>query len=228
MSAVPALDSVDNGVSGASLSLLQDVLYDIIATDGADGDVAVEHVERFLHEHARTPLSREAFVAFFEAHDLSTHVTPTMLGEDSPALTQSMTPQTVHTGGFTPVAVEPPSLPSAAAGVEVARRAHLAGPVLWAVAAFLVLVMGVMIGVGYQALTGLRGELRHARSVGATQQQVIERLEDRTSTLQAGLSDSLERIRSVDDREQQLEALLPMPVDMPAGGLSDAAGGSAR
>jgi len=223
MSAVPALDPIDEGVSGASLSLLQDVLYDILATDGADGDVPVEAVESFLHTHARRPHSREAFLAFFEAHQLSTHVTPTMLGEDSPALAQCMAPQDVITGNFTPTAVQPPSLPAIGVAVASDPRPRIQGPVLWAVAGTVVLVMGVMIGVGYQALTTVRGELQHARALGVSQQQALERLKDRTSTLQAGISHNDERISDVDDREQLLESLLPMPLDMPASSTSQTA-----
>ena len=56
-----------------AINELEDVLYDLLA---AGGDLNVtgaqlEHVQAFLHEHARQRKTQEQFVAFFEAHGLS-------------------------------------------------------------------------------------------------------------------------------------------------------------
>jgi hypothetical protein len=59
------------------LQVMQDLLYDILATglDAERSDVSVELIERFLHEHARAPKTLAQFRAFFAQHGLTGRIT---------------------------------------------------------------------------------------------------------------------------------------------------------
>ena len=62
----------------AEIQAMQDVLYDILAT-GIDPDLSdapSAEIERFLHEHARTPKTIDEFRAFFAVHGLSVRTRP--------------------------------------------------------------------------------------------------------------------------------------------------------
>ena len=75
MSAVRAAQSISPEPSAldADVQLMQDVLYDILATgvDPDQADAPSLEIEHFLFEHARAPKTAEEFRAFFAAHGLS-------------------------------------------------------------------------------------------------------------------------------------------------------------
>jgi hypothetical protein len=58
------------------LQVMQDLLYDILATgiDAERSDVSVESIERFLHEHARSAKTLAQFRAFFAQHGLTSRI----------------------------------------------------------------------------------------------------------------------------------------------------------
>lgn len=238
MSAAAALSPRTGGDKPAvSLSVLQDILYDIVATGGADvaADVPLQAVEIFLHEHARSEKSRAEFLAFFEAHGLPTHVLPTVVGLSAP-------PPLTPSGGTALSAVgipapgpsrpsQPPPLPI---GVSQPPPPPLAVPesrepitgafridggqprALWVLLVAIALLLGGLLGLGYELYRGMQSELAHARAQGAAQQRFIERLEDRTAGLQQDISRNGELIEHVDTRsELLLDSLLPAPLARP-------------
>src|SRR5262245_17784727 len=79
MSAVQAIPQLElQPPVPIDVQAMQDVLYDIIATgiDVEPNDVPSAAIERFLHEHARTPKSVDEFRAFFAEHGLSVRTRP--------------------------------------------------------------------------------------------------------------------------------------------------------
>lgn len=236
MSAVAVLEpTTGDDQPGISLSVLQDILYDIVATGGADAvvDVPVDEVERFLHEHARDTKSEADFVAFFAQHGLPTHVTPTVVGLNAPApLPASQAPAAAPrppapittAPGSVAMATPPPPPPPIAHQRAAARQSgafRVEGTrsrgVLWALLVVIAVLLGGLLGLGFELYQSMRAELRETRDLGAAQQRFIEQLDGRTSHLQADVSRNGALIEHVDSRSELLvDSLLPAPLARPA------------
>ena len=71
-SAAQNLPSTTSDKKSKSTEVLQDILYEIL-TNGPDpaAKVTSADIEKFLHEHARSPKPHGEFIKFFNRHGLS-------------------------------------------------------------------------------------------------------------------------------------------------------------
>jgi hypothetical protein len=193
---------------------LLDVLYEVLATGPAPkSKLTREQVERFLHEHARSPKPIAEMVQFFEEHGLPL-VQPEEYGSDAELVQLAHGLQRERSSlipGFGMVEPdEPATLPPAT--VEAIRREaqpieesatgkhHVVVQALpekkalhwgvWAAAAALLLALGGGLAFSYMRATELETRLEHARMQQKSTDVALTKLEQRAESLQGELKQS--------------------------------------
>lgn len=215
MSAVRAARSVSPEPSApdADVQLMQDVLYDILATgiDTDQTDVAIADIERFLCEHARSPRSADEFRAFFADHGLSVRARgseplelalpdiaradagaavqppPLQLAAPAPAVASEAV-----TAAHAPVAFEP-----TAAAVGPRRALAFAA---WFAALSMAALCAAAAWYGQVAIGELRAELARAHAQSSADREAIRTLKDQTAGLESSVSAGSELLQRVDHK----------------------------
>ncbi len=230
MSGIRAAQSMTPGISNstsmpslASVPLadaqqvqrMQDLLYDILATgvDSERTDAPVELVERFLHEHARTPKSAAEFREFFAAQGLTSRVSiqaPAEVASLPPLLRSAPAPRKSST---------PPRLPTAPAPINAQEpvfdldthpvRFDLAQepvaaprrkPLLsFATAACMLVIVGALYA-GSLHLIELRTELARSEQKASENRALIESLHAQTIGLESSLAANGELIQLMEQK----------------------------
>jgi hypothetical protein len=207
-------------VEPPSVQMLQDVLYDILAV-GVDSDASASTtgaIETFLHEHARSPKPREAFVAFFRAQGLSWSQARSVAVEPQALpplrLVPPSTPRPID-----PDAVQPGEPPQLAVPDHVGAEAFVAHTpsvaarrswAPWAALALVATLIGGAFGFGYRELEALTSQLGAAQAQNRAQAEALGQLQQRLAEVQSGAAASAERIERVESQNTLLlESLLP-------------------
>jgi hypothetical protein len=209
--------SLAEAQSREDLEMLQDILYDMLASgiDAEQTSVATEEVERFLHEHAREAKTLNDFRAFFDRHGLDadprTHESavlelppittlrepasssPSSLTALAPELPIELTLGEIEENGF-----EPPLLPPARRRFRAPRAAWIA---IGCVGIALVLLLAVR---GYSTVTELRSELDRASERHQQDRSAIQRLSDQTATLESNVAATGELVQRMDQKSDVL------------------------
>jgi hypothetical protein len=216
MSAVRATATVspEPDALAAYVQAMQDVLYDILATgiDPEQNDVPSGEIERFLHEHARSPKSLLEFRAFFAKQGLSIRARPM----HQPA---ALALPPIERADVTSVAV--PSLErDAGTAPEEPRtgshsRATPAQPRrlgwVWAAAALVCAsaTLGFAAFCGYTTIVELRAELDRSNRGHRQDQEAIQALRDHAAILESSVSTTGELVQRMDQKnELVLQSLL--------------------
>jgi hypothetical protein len=230
MITAPAMLPVMTTVEPPSAQALQDVLYDILAV-GVDSDASAttaSAIEGFLHEHARSPKPREAFVAFFREQGLSWSQARTLGAEP-----QALPPLKL----VSPAGPRPIDLPARARASEASElggsardRAPAAHSDAWAALepvapaapgprgmalavtalALVAVVLGLALGLGYRQLEQVSAQLDAAQAQSRNQAEALGAMQQRLAQVQAGVSDSGRRMARVEQQSALLlESLLP-------------------
>jgi hypothetical protein len=213
----------DDDVFGDDLEMLQDILYDMLAT-GVDADQPVattSAIERFLHEHAREPKSLAAFREFFEQHglhpDACSHesavlqLPPITTVREAAAVVDppiELELSDLEESGFGRVAVAPPSAP----------RLGLPSRVAWALLAAVALALIGLGFRGYAMFRDLRAEVSAATQRHQQDRSALQRLSDQAADLESSVAATGELVQRMDQKSDLLlQSLLPeSPVGAPA------------
>jgi hypothetical protein len=220
------------------LQMLQDALYEIVATgiDPQESGVPIAKIEAFLHEHARRPMSRDSFVAFYEAQKLPlpTGTSPWADGVGSEIRIVPLPP--VREPELRPLALDavreaneddtnPHVVLIADEDVkEIAapRRSPAMAFALWGGLAVVAAAFAATVWWGHGMLQSMRGELQAAQARGAENERVIRQLEDRaqqiegrTADIQSSVSASGQMIQQVDQKSDLLIDWINDPKNSP-------------
>lgn len=180
---------------------MQDLLYDILATgvDSERTDVAIEAIEAFLHEHARTPKPVAEFRAFFAQHGLTSRVpSPVPQVAALPPLRRVAPAQRPLVG---PSSVPPPLSPAASGApfeesihpvrIDIApqpierRRSR---PLFGLAIASITLIIAATLYAGSLHLMELRADMARADQEARQNREVIERLRAQTVSFESSLA----------------------------------------
>jgi hypothetical protein len=183
-----------------SLSELEDVLYDLLASGDLNiSSVTLERVQAFLHEHARQRKTLQQFVAFFEEQALSMRPErPNLLSlplvEASSRSSAARVPPL-----FTP-APEPSASAPAAAPVAEPEPIYVVAPArnAWGWAAFAVVAASALFALGLASLFVLRSEL-------AVLQTTVSRAEGELRDLRNANQELRDLLRSHAEASQRSE-----------------------
>lgn len=175
-------------MAAPSLSELEDLLYDLLAS-GGDFDFSSELLERiqgFLHEHARQRKTQAQFLAFFEQNKLSTRPErPNLLSLpvlDHASRNAARTPPLLTpTAARQPESPQEHQIPAMAAAIEPRSRLG------WAWAALGFGAVSGMLALGVAAVIELRAELTHLNASVARSAMEIEQLRSETERLRKDL-----------------------------------------
>lgn len=223
MTTASALLSATPAAESPSTQALQDVLYDTLAV-GVDSDASAttaSAIETFLHEHARSPKPREAFLAFFREQGLS-------LGQARAlgAAPQALPPLKLVAPA--PRALDASQL-QAAESLELAEpvatrssravasmHAALAAPggqrsmlTVWSALALVAVVLGMALGIGQRQLEALSAQLETAQEQSRSQAEALAALQQRLAQVQAGVAQSGQRMERVEKQNALLLEWLP-------------------
>jgi hypothetical protein len=215
MSAVRATAtfSPDPHALAADVQAMQDVLYDILATgiDPEQNDVPSAEIERFLHEHARSPKSLLEFRAFFAKHGLSVRARPM---HQAPAL--ALPP--IERVEATSVAVLPLDPDASRADPEPRTASHaLATPaprsrlLMWAAIVSMGAALGFAGFCGYTIIAELRAALDRSRLTHQQDREAIQALRDHAAILESSVTTTGELVQRMDQKnELMLRSLLTL------------------
>lgn len=214
------------------IAQLQDTLYEIMS-NGLDPDesrVPLAKVEKFLHEHARAPKSREEFVAFYEACSLALPVAGSPWSDSAGSEIRIVPLPPVREPELRPlsldvvrelgdddtnphvVLLDDDEVPRARARARVPMLA------VWgALAAVTMLFLGTLWW-GHGIVDSMRGELQAARARGDQNERVIHQLEDRaqqiegrTADIQSSVAASGEMIQQMDQKSDLMLQFISEP-----------------
>lgn len=197
----------------ADLEVLQDLLYDMLATGITDEHASVSpaQIEGFLHEHAREAKSAADFRAFFERHGLrmdpGTHESAIL---ELPPITTVREPLRLNEGpvelSVTDIEEIPwkiPVPPPVPRGLRWGRASGLA-------VAALGLALIVVSWRGYIMIHELRTDLSRATETHQRDHTTLEKLSDQATTLESSVAATGELIQRVDQKSDLLlDSLLP-------------------
>jgi hypothetical protein len=217
---------------------LQDALYEIVAAgiDPQESGVPIAKIEAFLHEHARRPMSRDAFIAFYEAQKLPlpTATSPWADGAGSEIRIVPLPP-------VREPELRPLSLDQVREANEDDTNPHMVliddddvkeiTPTprpramvfaLWGGLAFVTAGFAATVWWGHGMLQSMRGELQAAQVRGVENERVIQQLEDRaqqiegrTADIQSSVSASGQMIQQVDQKSDLLIDWINDPKNSP-------------
>jgi hypothetical protein len=221
MSAVRAAQSISSEPCAldADVQLMQDVLYDILATglDPDQADAPSDAIERFLFEHARAPKTADEFRAFFATHGLSVRARaqePVALSLALPEITRATEPMPARM----PVELESPPLdpePVTGAhrfvldpGEDFTPRRGSGGRGLtlaaWCAALCVVALCGAAAYYGYYTILDLRGEVARTNARHDQDRAAIATLQDQAAGLETSVSASGDLLQRVDEKSDFL------------------------
>lgn len=219
MSAVRATNTMSaEPCALADVQAMQDVLYDILATgiDTDQNDVPSSEIERFLHEHARSPKSLAEFRAFFAEHGLSVRARPT---HQPPALVlppieraEHAAPETltvtIETDADSDV-LEPDTAAhrvalGTSAGFGAAPHSRLGPSALWALIGGTTIALAVVLVLGYVTLAELRAELDHSVAHDQQNREAIQTLRERAARLESSATTTGELVERMDQKNDLL------------------------
>lgn len=185
--------------TSASLSELEDQLYDMLDNGSADPNLAddkLDEIQTFLHEHAREPKTLLQFAAFFEKHALP------MQPERPDSLARP-----IGTGRH--VAVETPALelqePATVfrgfdAGTATRRRDH---GIVWVCAAGFAVLAG-LVSFGVSTLFALRGEVARLHTEIAHTTERLERLGVETEQVRELADDAHQTLQRIETHAERI------------------------
>jgi hypothetical protein len=197
-----------------AVQAMQDILYDILANgmDPESSDVPTQEVERFLFEHARTPKTREQFLAFFAAHGLSVRarVAPEPAALKLPPIQR---PASSDDGGM-PVRVPVELAFGSPLAAPTSRRDDLdgesgrarRGPAMaWVAAVGCVLaLLGAAGYYGHATIVELQGEVERTARNGRDNQQALKALSDHAVGLESSVAATGEMVQRMDQKSDLL------------------------
>jgi len=203
MNAVATSALSSTGLTGPSVSDLEDLLYDILAS-GLDPNlpaVTLEAVQGFVHEHARSKKSKAEFLAFFEAHALP-------LRPERPALLALPPLEMRGRAGETPelTLLPQPTDP------PLAKPAAHGGPRGWALAAACLVTSG-LVGLGCFAALEVQAEFARAHAQAAQNAAALASVRAEAATLRAVLHDNAEVMQRVEQKSELLLQSMAAPLD---------------
>jgi hypothetical protein len=224
MSAVRAAQSISTEPRAldADVQLMQDVLYDILATglDPDQADAPSEAIERFLFEHARAAKTAEEFRAFFAAHGLSVRARaqePVSLSVALPEIVRAVEPMPARM----PVELDASPLESDEASEPVtgahralvdvdedfmpARRSGRGlAAAAWCAALCVVALCGAAAYYGYNTILTLRGEVERTNMRHEQDRAAIAALQDQAAGLESSVSATGDLLQRVDQKSDFL------------------------
>jgi hypothetical protein len=224
MSAVRAAQSISTEPRAldADVQLMQDVLYDILATglDPDQSDAPSEAIERFLFEHARAPKTAEEFRAFFAMHGLSVRARaqePVALSVALPEITRAVEPMPTRIPvelDASPIEADEPA--EAVTGAHrlvididedfTPPRRSGAGLVAaaWCAALCVVALCGAAAYYGYDTILALRGEVARTNARHEQDRAAITALQDQAAGLETSVSATGDLLQRVDQKSDFL------------------------
>jgi hypothetical protein len=223
MSAVRAAKTLssDPTANRVDLQAMQDVLYDILATgvDAEPASASVEAVERFLHEHARSPKSPAEFAAFFARHGL------TVSGRASrPSPVVALPPIQRPLQAEAPMLKFPVELAATEDAADEAllrgapfaphalakRPSSLRSLLVWASALAALVALSAVSYVGYVTITDLEQRLDRSHQAAQADREAIQALEDQQVDLESNVAASAQIIERMDHKSDLiLETIQP-------------------
>jgi hypothetical protein len=232
MSAVRSTKSIPTDPLAARIDVqaMQDLLYDILATgvDAEQASVSVEAVERFLHEHARSPKSPEEFAAFFARQGLTISGRP-----PRPAPVVALPPIQRPAQAEAPVLkfpVELASPPSAAAESELLSLS-LASPfggrgpgassrswrsyLAWGSAAAALIAVGALAYVGYTTIAQLEQRLDRTHAAAQADREALQALEHQQVDIVSNVAASAQIIERMDQKSDLILDSIQAPPKKP-------------
>lgn len=231
MSAVRAAQSISNEPSAldADVQLMQDVLYDILATglDPDQSDAPSEAIERFLFEHARAAKTAEEFRAFFAMHGLSVRTRaqePVALSLALPEITRAVEPMPARMPvelDATPVEFDASPLEPTEPAEPVTGAHRLVIDIdedfmpatrgnrglvaaAWCAALCVVALCGAAAYYGYNTILTLRGEVERTNVRHEQDRAAISALQDQAAGLETSVSATGDLLQRVDQKSDFL------------------------
>jgi hypothetical protein len=224
MSAVRAAQSISTEPRAldADVQLMQDVLYDILATglDPDQSDAPSEAIERFLFEHARAAKTAEEFRAFFAAHGLSVRARaqePVALSVALPEIVRGVEPMPARMP--VELAASPRESDEAAEPVTGAHRLVIdvdedfmparrgsrgLTAAAWCAALCVVALCGAAAYYGYNTILTLRGEVERTQVRHEQDRAAIAALQDQAAGLESSVSATGDLLQRVDQKSDFL------------------------
>jgi hypothetical protein len=227
MSAVRAAQSISSEPHALDddVQLMQDVLYDILATGlDPESDAPSEAIERFLFEHARTPKGADEFRAFFAAHGLSVRARvqePVAISLALPEITRSSEAMPTRM----PVELDASPLDASPIDVDVAeavtgahrltldldedfappqRSGRALAVAAWCAALCVVALCGAAAYYGYTTIHELRGEVARTNERHEQDRAAIATLQDQAAGLESSVSATGDVLQRVDEKSEFL------------------------
>jgi hypothetical protein len=209
-------DTLGEARSRQDIEILQDILYDMLASgiDAEQTGVTTDEVERFLHEHAREAKTLSEFQAFFDRHGLDadprTHESAvlelppiTTLRETSSLPPQSLTALTAEVPiELTLAEIEENGL-QAPISASLPPRFRVPRAV-WIAIGCVGVALLVLAFRGYATVTALRSELDRASERHQQDRGAIQRLSDQTATLESNVAATGELVQRMDQKSDVL------------------------
>jgi hypothetical protein len=197
-----------------AVQAMQDILYDILANgmDPESSDVPTQEVERFLFEHARTPKTREQFLAFFAAHGLSVRarMPPEPAALKLPPIQR---PASGDDGGM-PARVPVELAFGGPLGAPASKRddiddesgrARRRPGLAWTAAVGCVLaLLGAAGYYGYATIIELQGEIERTARHGRDNQQALKAISDHAAGLESRVAATGELVQRMDQKSDLL------------------------
>jgi hypothetical protein len=189
-----------------SVNDLEDLLYDIVAV-GGDPNLAsatLAAVQVFLHEHARERKSHEAFLAFFETHQLSMQPMASALIELPPLEVRGRATET-------PVLIAPMREPDPPLALEVVvpTRARTSA---WFWALGFAAISGAF-AAGSALVLEVRDEFARARADAAANAAALVEVRSESEQLRAQLREQAKQNQHTEQTAQRLMQTLLSPLD---------------
>jgi hypothetical protein len=225
---VPAIKATKKANGPVRPDVLQDILYEILANglDPREAKVTSAQIEQFLFEHARSPKNPEAFLEFFQKHELSTniddHLKPVELKALPAVPAAPNTPATLSGDRGGPSNDNGPGCDDTRPNIDVMALARAARPdsetspvvvpakgqmtsrTVWAAAAGITILLGIGAGLGF-AVANLKAEVDQAKTAQHQSEQAVMQLEQRISGLQSEVARNGESVQRL---EPQLDLLI--------------------
>jgi hypothetical protein len=218
MSAVRATATVspEPYALAADVQAMQDVLYDILATgiDSEQSDVPSAEIERFLHEHARSPKSLLEFRTFFAKQGLSVRAR-------APHQPAALALPPIERVEATSVAVLLADLDASKVDAEPRTALHsmatpsarggLGSVLKWAALVCVSATLGFAGFCGYTTIAELRAELDRSSLAHRQDREAIQALRDHAAILESSVTTTGELVQRMDQKsELMLQSLLTL------------------
>ena len=224
MSAVRAANAISPEpiASDADVQLMQDVLYDLLATgvDLDEADVPAAEIEHFLFEHARAPKGSDEFRSFFARHGLSVRArvhSPvgialpdvTRANDDDSSMSMNMpvaamSPSVVHDVDDDEVSEHETGTHRVDLTLPGTPRRRAATFALWGASLCVVALCAAGGWFGYSMIRDLRSELARASRQGREDRSAIHALQDHAVGLESSVAATGELVQRMDQKSDLL------------------------